>query len=765
MLIPVLVLCLAAGPPQSADTVPRSTGAVQRPDTALPTDAYLDPVARKLVAQARARRLTVDRSIREYTTVAQERISAGLRTLGRERLLYRRESATRIDWRRDSTVTLEPLAAREVVPPITGKVQVPTDLRRYLPHLAFDPVDDEMLVRLDTTFVHHPLAVGSERYYRFRSGDTTTIRLPDGRTVRLIELEILPREQDVHLVTGSFWLDQDTHAVVRALFRLARAYDLERDAEDKDDADDVPGILKPVRAELQYITMEYGLWELHWWLPRYVAAAGVFQMGSFLRMPLSYERRYSEYHVIGDTAEAPIPRAQAGEAALPRCHPEFEMDVTVQTGDEKRDTARANAAAARRAARDSARAARTARARADTTAADRNRYHPCRPIAYSVKLPPDDSTLLHSPYLPPSIYDPGEALATESELRDLGNQLKDIPQVPWQWHRPSLAWGLGASGLVRYNRVEGLSVGARSQLDLGRVTVDGTARIGLADLEPNAELGLRRETVFTSYRLAAYRRLAEVDPRTRALGFGNSVNALLLGRDDGDYFRTLGVELTGRPAATETPWYSWRLYAERQRGARAETDLSLPHVFDKGHVFRPNIAADPADEVGADIVLRTAHGLNPEGLRWGAELAVNSATGTFDFARPGLTLNLGLPLPRRLYGSLEVGAGTSVGTVPIQSLWYLGGPATLRGYGGAAAAGDAFWRARAELAAGIPGFRLAVFSDAGWAGSRNAFTSRNALISAGAGVSVLDGLIRLDLARALRSPTGWRADLYVSAWR
>jgi hypothetical protein len=33
----------------------------------------------------------------------------------------------------------------------------------------------------------------------------------------------------------------------------------------------------------------------------------------------------------------------------------------------------------------------------------------------------------------------------------------------------------------------------------------------------------------------------------------------------------------------------------------------------------------------------------------------------------------------------------------------------------------------------------------------------------GVGASFLDGLLRFDLTRAIRSPTGWRLDLYTDA--
>ena len=64
--------------------------------------AYLDAEARRLVAAARARRETIDRSITAYQTTLRERIGVGIRALRRDRMLYRRELALRIDWRRDS---------------------------------------------------------------------------------------------------------------------------------------------------------------------------------------------------------------------------------------------------------------------------------------------------------------------------------------------------------------------------------------------------------------------------------------------------------------------------------------------------------------------------------------------------------------------------------------------------------------------------------------------------------------------------------------
>ena len=105
----------------------------------------------------------------------------------------------------------------------------------------------------------------------------------------------------------------------------------------------------------------------------------------------------------------------------------------------------------------------------------------------------------------------------------------------------------------------------------------------------------------------------------------------------------------------------------------------------------------------------------------------------------------------------------STGRVPVQSYWYLGGPGTLRGYDGAASTGDAFWRARAELANRWPGARVVLFADVGRADARDRLSLANPLAGVGMGVSLIDGLFRIDFTRAIRSPTGWRLDLYSDA--
>ncbi|HEV8265292.1 MAG TPA: BamA/TamA family outer membrane protein [Gemmatimonadales bacterium] len=696
--------------------------------------AYLDPVARRLVARARARRETIDRSITAYRVTMKERIGAGIRALRRDRMLFRRELALRIAWERDGIGRIEVLGARQVVPVVRADAELPEDLKGDVLDYAFDPADDRLTVGAgasenpDTSRnrqgvrVGHPLAPGSEADYEFAAGDSSILTFPDGRTIRLRELRVAPRRVEFRLMAGSLWIDEGSGAVVRALFRPARAFDLEQDEGD----DDVPGFLKPIRLEVRFITIDYGLWNGRWWLPRMIGFEGVATAGSWAQMPMRYERLYEDYEVTGDTTAVRSPRPP------------------------RRVAPRDSASRLARAREDSAAAAHC-RAQGDVECRCRNGS--CR--AFSVRISPDTAQLTSSAALPPGFAGMGDTLITSGEMQQLSRALALLPEAPWQFRAKPPRWGL-----ARYNRVEGLALGAHAGLDLGRLSVDGAARMALSDGEPDVEAGLVRETGRARLRVAGYRRLAAVDPATRALGIGNSLFALLLGRDDGDYYRAAGIELTIAPAVTRAQSFAVRISAERQRRAVQRTDFSVAHTFDRAQVFRPNIVADSADQLGAAVTFRAQRGFDPEAARWSTEVTLDGGAGTYGFGRIAGALRLTAPLTPRLAGAVELAGGASAGRVPIQSRWFLGGPNTLRGYGGDVASGDAFWRTRIEVANRLPMARVALFTDVGRAAPRDRLSLARPLVGVGIGASFVDGLVRVDLARALRSPKGWRLDFY-----
>ena len=71
------------------------------------------------------------------------------------------------------------------------------------------------------------------------------------------------------------------------------------------------------------------------------------------------------------------------------------------------------------------------------------------------------------------------------------------------------------------------------------------------------------------------------------------------------------------------------------------------------------------------------------------------------------------------------------------------------------------WAARAEVATQLPAFRAALFYDVAWAGDTGRFLDGQPLASVGVGGSLVDGLLRIDLARGVLRGSGWRAHFYV----
>ncbi|MFO7894543.1 MAG: hypothetical protein R6U63_12480 [Longimicrobiales bacterium] len=685
-----------------------------QPDSADYATAYESEAARELVRLARGHRGVIDASVFHYTATSHQRVSVGIRALRRERILYRRETATTVEWWRDRPSRVRVEGAREAVPVAVPGLHVPEGLEEWARSFMPKPGDDRLFAATtEGGFSWHPLVEGGEALYRYAVGDTTVIRLPDGEEVRLVELRAIPRARDVRVVTGSFWIELENHAIVQALFRPAREFDLERDLarfdpDDAGDLDDVPAVFKPIIFEIDYVTVDYGLWEMRWWMPRHMGFHGSLRMGA-ATFPVSLEIRYSDYTVEAD---------RYGLPELPPVIRELAGDSTVRP----------------------------------------------RPYEHGVIVEVADSAeLMDSPLLLESFYSPAQALISAGELRDLTDRLGLLPPAPWEAGRPRFTppWVPGR-GLLRYNRVEGLSAGARVDWDLGRLRLGLTGRLGAADLEPNAELGVVIPTLRRSWRVAGYRRLAVADPSLRPLGLGNSLTGLLFGRDDGSYFRAAGAEVRVSPAAGTG--YTARLYAERQRGATVHTDFSLPHLFDATRVFRPNVAADPADQLGLAVTVGGERGLNPAGFRWGGWLDVTAETGTYTFVRPGLTLRASGPVLGLLVG-MELAGGTTLadGDASTQAAWLLGGTGTLRGFHGGALAGPDYGRARAELANVFPAVRLALFADAGWAGTADAFVEEDIALSAGIGASLLDGLLRVDLARRIQPTVGTRLELYIDA--
>ncbi|MEX1182461.1 MAG: hypothetical protein WEF86_04445 [Gemmatimonadota bacterium] len=755
-LLTAIVLCAMSGVQVHGQAVQDTAARV------VPADSYDSERTRELVRQARARRALYDARISAYSATVVERLSVGLRAGLAERLVFRRETASRIDWTLD-TVRVEVLGARDVAPPFSTAVGIPADLQSYMPSLAFDPVGSEMMLRLDSTDLRHPLAPGGEQYYRYEMGDSSVITLPDGRTVRLHELRIRARRPDPQLIVGSFWIDAASHGVVQVYFRQSRRYDPavtihddDSDDDGDDDEDDGCGIacrvmlavMPETSAELDHIAIEYGLWDLEWWMPRSIAAAGVMRVGRFA-VPVHFERRYSDYDVAGNPL-ASISASADSTRSRP-CRPQMSMSINVggSTPDSAAMARRDSVTAVRRAERAAERLEREMAGDAVPGECDRT----------FIVTRAEADELLASELLPGSIYSAGEGVLDLSEVEAIAAGLRRIPSVFWQLGTPQLR----IPSDLRYNRVEGASVAIGARMDLGRILADAELGIGTGDRRLRGELGVTRPGSALHARGAAYSRLAAMDSAGNPFSLGSSFNALFLGRDEHEYFRTAGAELIVRPGDARAPWFDVRLFAERQTAVEKHTDFSVSQMIDDDRTFRENFVADAVDQLGATVRLRTSGGVDPGAFRWATELELHGETGDYAFVRPALRLQSTIPL-RRFALTTELAGGSSVGDAPAQRDWLLGGSSTLRGYPFAAARGEAFWRGRAELGYGVASIRIAAFGDVGYAGDRRDVFEARPLRSAGVGISVLDGLVRLDLARPLDGGR-WRMHVHVDGMR
>jgi hypothetical protein len=801
----------------------------QRAQAAAPT-AFADTGAAALLRLARAARLRQDSALLAYRATATQRFDLGLgaRRLGLEKQLFRGDNVAEIAWRRDVGVRVTPVGSR-VASPLGGNADGDIAEAVTIPYYPgretlWFPSSELGVVRadIDERELIHPLAAGAEAYYRYALGDSATIALPDATVIPLRELRITARRPDRRLFVGSFWFDRRGGELVRAAYRLSAAIEIwdvaaeevARDRADrvvaaplrdsiararlarplfvKDSAaraeraarvaragggdDDEPpawvkATFRPAKAELEGITVEYGLHEGRFWLPRAHSARFRMQFG-FMQVPFRLDEgfRYRDVNAAFPLRAIPATRlarargdtAAAGDSATVV---EAPGTVSVSIGSGAVQGGTAVDSAAPRGARDTTRLSPAERQRARLCAQDSvytrvdTRFEGRLRVAFD--MPCNRGTLAASPALPP--LDARDREGFDAPGRDalLGVLGLDL-QPGLAPGRPQLRWG---SEFVRYNRVEGLSAGAQLRQGLGAgYTVAATGRIGHADRHANGELALERSAGGRAVTAAVYHRLAASNPDWGgALTLGPSLPALLYGRDEGFYFRAYGVELTEqrttRGAATR-----WRLFLERQWGAG---DTGVVHTFSLaralgGRRFRTNVIADRVALTGVALdwnrVLRDV----PGGVRVTTALQGEAATGSYTYARGSAEATVSRPVGG-VVAALTAAVGSTTGQLPSQRQWFLGGVRTVRGQAPGTAEGDAFWLARAELGTRQGVVRPVAFFDVGWAGSRRALGRVQPLRGTGVGVGVLDGLLRMDVARGLYPLKGWRTDLYLQA--
>jgi len=711
---------------------------------ALLVSAFRDAGARDLLNRARVARLQQDSTLTGYDANAYERISIGMgiTRFGRDHLLFRTERASRVLWKRSQGAVIEVKGQRQVAPMLNGAGNANADFGGmeqvpYFPGretlwigsgLAKADVSDQDII--------HPLAKGAEAYYTYATGDSVTFQLPGGSRIQLRELLIRPRTPKWNVAVGSLWFDESTAQLVRAVYRLAVPMNMFAVAEEEGDsaskADAPPRwvktLMNPMTGQIKAITVEYGLQEGRFWLPRVQTIDGDAQV-SFMHVPFTMQQSY-RYNSVNGTDPFPA--------------------YTILPADTAQDSV---SRAARRAAHSSECSTGTERLRVQR--------REDAGMNIIVRVPCDSVALASSSELPKSIYDPGDELFGSADRDELIRQALTLDaQAGFVPQPPVISYGLS---LTRYNRVEGLSTGVGVDQVLGNgYTAHALARIGVADWSPNGELSLDRSDGRVTFGAGLYRRLNAANDWADPLGFRSSFSALFFGRDEGFYYRTAGAELTAR--SDNAFFGDWRVFAEQEFDAKVNTEFSFAHPGGV-HGKLTNIDAVNGNGIGIASVHHGSYGIDPHGLRILSDVKAEAAAGTFDYSRGSAQLTASHGLGRLLDGALTFGAGTSGGRLPIQKQWFAGGVRTVRGQRAGAEVGDAFWLGSAEIGTSSVGIRKVIFADLGWAGSRKSFAHPGRPLSgAGVGASFLDGLIRFDVAKWIYPERKILANLY-GEWR
>jgi hypothetical protein len=747
--------------------------------------AFKDNTAKLTLAHARVARLTQDSALTSYDAKSYERMSVGmgLGSLGRDHLLYRHESSGHVIWKSGVGVRVEVTGARTAIPIASKSDEKDAnhdsihdqDLQVPIPYY---PGYESLWIQSSTvkTTVNesdmvHPLADGAEAYYTYQTGDSISFKLPNGTVIQLRELKIRPREPKWNLAVGSFWFETRSGQLVRAAYRLAVPIDVWAAAESdkKDSTDNVPGWVKafmsPLKGQINSIAIEYSLHEGRFWLP-HIRAMEASAQASFMRVPFKMEQSYT-YNSVNKTDFLP-PIVIAGHAAA-----ELTDSTTIKHEQDWRDSVRAARRELAVAQRDSVRKGLKTRAAAvpvpsacDTAASyvmQSYRYGGRIPVA--VQVPCDESKLERSADLPKSIYDDDEELMGGQEIADLKKEALSLSaQAPLSLSPgllppPKIVYG---PSLMRYNRIEGFSLGASAEEELGGgYTALAIGRFGFADKEPNIELGVTRTNFSKTITFTGYNRLVSASDWGHPLTFGSSFSALMFGRDEGFYYRASGAELTGTTEASfgGGTRVAWRAFYEQQRTAGVKTNFAV-----NGADFPANFVARRGTYGGLGTTISHEYGLDPQGFRLLSEMRLEAAAGDSAYGRGAVEITASHGFGP-LAGALTASGGSSIGSLPAQRFWYLGGSQTVRGQSpDPAQSGNAFWLGRAELGTNDVGLRPTVFADFGWVGDRTKMSEVGRPMSGvGAGLSFMDGLFRFDVARGLYPKKQFRVDLYLEA--
>ena len=762
IIVAALALIAQATPPRQTvvrdstrpDTTsqPRRRGAptpIRKPVTAeLQASAYKDAISRDLIGKARATRVRQDSSITGYDAKVAQRFSvkAAVGPVTMEKLAWRQESAARVQWQRGVGAHIDVTGVRMSIPVLGSPSVEPRKLAGVaadpsLFPLPYFPGQEPLWVGqfaarpdVNENSMINPLANGAEAYYTYRAGGETTIRLFNNETLVVRQIDVRPREPGANLFLGSLWLDAASGQVVRAAYRMAAPGRATVSARSDSTGRTAPEdrifelifktFMPSMIAEVTDIVVEYQRVR-GYWMPRSQVMEG-YVKSSFANVPITIENAF-RFESINETTSLASFTVDTMSTRPRKVGPD---SVVVTSLDQCRtsDT-------------------RTVTAyRADS-------------VPIQLQIACNLEPLVKSPDLPASAFDEGEEVFGSADRDALVAQALSLAdQAPFSWNpfrMPDLQYG---ASFTRYNRIEGWSTGLLATQQMGAgLDIAALGRIATKDHRLRGELSIGRSSASHMMRLTGYDRLAPMTDWETPLTFGSGLSAFLFGRDDAFYYRAAGGELTWNTQRGMK--LDWRLFRQRELTAYQQTDYSV------GGTLGPNIAADEGWYSGLGVRYRRSHGLDPRGFRASTDIRLEGATGDSTFGKGSAELTFLRGLGAAADAALTISGGSTIGGLPIQRRWYLGGTQSVRGLDPSPLwSGNSYWFARGELGRPIGPLRLSVFGDFGSVSeTRNPLDGLEPAKSVGLGFSFFDGVARFDIARGLYPQKQTRVSFYLGS--
>ncbi|CAN5889401.1 hypothetical protein BH23GEM9_BH23GEM9_01340 [soil metagenome] len=209
------------------------------------------PRSLELMDLARARRLLPqqDTLLRNYSARAEGFVYFYLdRRETEERTLIKVDQvALEVFW-------APPNRTKQRIVGLRDESRLPNRMHYHLDHLTVVQDGFGDVIRMgdgdEVGDVPHPAAPGSDSIYQFRLTDSLTLRLPTAtEPIRVYEIQVRPRRVDRSALIGSVFVDRASGDIVRMTFTFTPASYVDR------------------RLDYINVSLDNGLWEGRYWLP------------------------------------------------------------------------------------------------------------------------------------------------------------------------------------------------------------------------------------------------------------------------------------------------------------------------------------------------------------------------------------------------------------------------------------------------------------------------------------------------------------------